>query len=125
MGQQVWFLSYPFADTALTSRAQDEIFPFIKRGIISAINGSKTSGVVLYIDGFNNPGFSGGPIIYWEFKKRAYRVLGVVMGYRSETAQVVVNGKRVDSNVLVNSGILIGYSIVHAVEALENSQQQH
>lgn len=78
-------MGYPFGDTALTTRMENQILPFIKRGTISAINGSKPDAVVLYIDGFNNPGFSGGPIVYWEFKKRAYRVLGVVQGYRPDT----------------------------------------
>jgi S1-C subfamily serine protease len=119
MGQQVWFLGYPFGDTALTSRAENQMLPFIKRGTISAINGSKPEAVVLYIDGFNNPGFSGGPIVYWEFKKHAYRILGVVQGYRNETAKVLVNGQQIDTNVLVNSGILTAYSIKHAVDAIE------
>jgi S1-C subfamily serine protease len=123
LGQQVWFLGYPFGDTGLTSRMVNQILPFIKRGTISAINGSKPDAVVLYIDGFNNPGFSGGPIVYWEFKKRAYRILGVVQGFRNDTAKIAVNGQQVDTNVLVNSGILTAYSIQHAVDAIEAAQK--
>ena len=123
LGQQVWFLGYPFGDTALTSRAEDQIFPFIKRGTISAINGSNPDAVVLYIDGFNNPGFSGGPIVYWEFKKHAYRILGVVQGFRTDTAKVLVNGQRLDTNVLVNSGILTAFSIKHAIDAIEATRK--
>jgi hypothetical protein len=33
---------------------------------MSAIDARNPEAVVLYIDGFNNPGFSGGPIIYWD-----------------------------------------------------------
>jgi S1-C subfamily serine protease len=119
MGQQVWFLGYPFGDTAMTSRSQDQILPFIKRGTISAINGSNPDAVVLYIDGFNNPGFSGGPVVYWEFSKHAYRILGVVQGYRSDTAKVLVNGQQIATNLLVNSGILTAYSIKHVLDVLE------
>jgi hypothetical protein len=118
LGQQVWFLGYPFGDTGMTSRVQTEIIPFIKRGVLSAINGSNRSAVVLYVDGFNNPGFSGGPIVYWEFRKRAYRILGVVQGYRNDRAKVLVNGNQIDTNVLVNSGILTAYSIQHVLEVL-------
>ena len=122
MGQQVWFLGYPFADPKLTTPfLNQQVLPFIKRGTMSAIDGSNQSAVVLYIDGFNNPGFSGGPIIYWDFKKQAYRIFGVVKGYRTETAKIAVNGKLVDSDLLVNSGILVGYSVTHAVEAIESS----
>jgi hypothetical protein len=119
LGQQIWFLGYPFGDLALTSHFQNQELPFIKKGTLSAINGSNPNAVVLYIDGFNNPGFSGGPIIFWDFQKHAYRVLGVVKGYRNDTAKVNVNGQQIDSNILVNSGILIGYSIKHAIEAIE------
>jgi hypothetical protein len=123
LGQQVWFLGYPFGDTALTSRAENQILPFVKRGTISAINGSKPDAVVMYIDGFNNPGFSGGPIIYWEFTKHAYRILGVVQGFRSDTAKLLVNGQQLDTNVIVNSGILTAYSIKHAINAIEAAQK--
>ena len=123
LGQQVWFLGYPFGDISMTSRFQSEQIPFIKRGTLSAINGSDPNAVVIYVDGFNNPGFSGGPIVYWDFRKRAYRIMGVVKGYRTDRAKVEVNGQQLDSNVLINSGILIGYSIKHAVEAIKNGQK--
>ncbi len=119
MGQQVWFLGYPFGDTALTTRNHDQILPFIKRGTMSAMDGSKPDAVIMYIDGFNNPGFSGGPIICWQFSKRVYRIIGVVQGYRTDKAKVMVNDKPVDTGLLVNSGILVGYSITHAIEAIE------
>lgn len=124
LGQQVWFLGYPFGDTAMTSRMENQILPFIKRGTISAINGSNPEAVVLYIDGFNNPGFSGGPIVYWSFNEHAYRILGVVQGFRNDTAKVAVNGQRLDTNVLVNSGILTAYSIKHAIDAIEAAQKK-
>ena len=120
MGQQVWFLGYPFE--GIGTRSNGVTFPFMKRGTMSAIDGTNPDAVVLYIDGFNNPGFSGGPIIYWSFSKQAYEVLGVVKGYRFDTAKEVVNGQQIDSKVLVNSGILIGYSIKHALQAIERGQ---
>jgi len=125
LGQQVWFLGYPFGDVALTTRFSDQqILPFIKRGTMSAIDSSKTNAVVLYIDGFNNRGFSGGPIIFWSFSKHTYRILGVVHGYRNDRAEeVLLNGQKIDSNILYNSGILIGYDIKHAIEAIEHDQK--
>jgi len=78
----------------------------------------------LYIDGFNNPGFSGGPILFWSFNERAYRILGVVQGYREDTAKVLVNGQHVDTQLLVNSGILVGYSIEHAIQAIERDKKK-
>ncbi len=124
MGQQVWFLGYPYG--GLGSRWSTGEAPFIKRGTMSAIDASNPDAVVVYIDGFNNPGFSGGPIVYWDFSKRIYGIVGVVRGYREDTAKVIVNGAQVDAPILVNSGILIGYSIDHAIQAIKDSHsQQH
>ena len=117
MGQQVWFLGYPFG---IESRfADDKRAPFIKRGTMSAVDGTKPDAVVIYVDGFNNPGFSGGPIVYWDFSKRVYGILGVVQGYREDAAKVLVNGQHVDTQILTNTGILVGYSIKHAMDAIK------
>jgi hypothetical protein len=120
-GQQVWFLGYPYGLGTLASSVQ---LPFIKRGTMSAIDSSNPKAILLYIDGFNNPGFSGGPIIYWDFKEHVIKILGVVKGYKEDTAKVIVNGVHVDTQLLVNSGILIGYSISHAFEAIEQGDKQ-
>jgi hypothetical protein len=120
-GQQVWFLGYPWG---IRTRLSNTELPFIKRGTMSAIDTSNPNAIVLYIDGFNNPGFSGGPILFFDFKSHEYTILGVVKGYRNDTAKVVVNGKQADTNILVNSGILIGYDIRHAIQAIENAQKR-
>lgn len=130
MGQQVWFLGYPYeigTQFATSSPMVDWRAPFIKRGTMSAIDAhDPNAAVVIYIDGFNNPGFSGGPVVYWDFQLRKYKVVGVVQGYREDTAKVVVNGQHIDTQFLVNSGILIAYSIKHADEAIaaDDKQQQ-
>ncbi len=116
LGQQVWFIGYPYG---LGSDLQGHILPFLKRGTMSAVDSTNKSAIVFYIDGFNNPGFSGGPIIFWDFKTHKYMILGVVQGYREETAKTLVNGHQVDTKYLVNSGILIAYSISHAMDAIK------
>lgn len=99
------------------------VIPFMKRGTMSAIDHTNPDAVVLYIDGFNNPGFSGGPILFWSFNNHTYEILGVVKGYKEDTAKVLVNGVHIDTQLLVNSGILIGYSIQHALQAIEKGQK--
>jgi S1-C subfamily serine protease len=118
-GQQVWFLGYPYG---LGTHFSDADIPFIKRGTMSAIDASNPDAILFYIDGFNNPGFSGGPIIYWDFSERVIKILGVVQGYRSESAKVVINGVENDTALLVNSGILVGYGIKHAFDAIEKAE---
>ena len=85
MGQQIWFLGYPFG---LGSHVGEGLLiPFMKGGTMSAIDATNPDAVVLYIDGFNNPGFSGGPIIFWNFTSHTYEILGVVQGYKEEAAK--------------------------------------
>jgi hypothetical protein len=121
LDQQVWFFGYPFE--GLGSHMNDgRLIPFMKRGTMSAIVGTNPDAVLLFIDGFNNPGFSGGPIIFWSFSSRKYEIIGVVQGFRTDTAKAVINGVKIDTNILVNSGILVGYSIKHAIQAIEKEQ---
>lgn len=124
MGQQLWFIGYPFGMGSLVNGKKGTVLPFIKRGSMSAFDGTNPDAVIVYIDGFNNPGFSGGPIVFWDFSTRTYKILGVVRGYREENAKVSVNGQEVDTNILVNSGILVGYSIKHALEAIDKGQEK-
>jgi hypothetical protein len=122
-GQQIWFLGYP---TTLGGPALFKLpFAFIKRGILSGIDHSPDA-TLYYMDGFNNPGFSGGPILYWDFSSHAYRILGVVCAYKPEVAngKSVVNGQVMDTQVLVNAGIFIGYSIRHAMQAIESDAKK-
>ena len=119
-GQRVWFLGYPYrigtqfsVDTKWSGGS-----PFIKGGVMSAIDAHDKNAIVMYIDGFNNPGFSGGPIVCWDFSLKKYEIIGVVQGYRPESAKIEVNGQPVDTQLMVNSGILIAYSIVHVNEAI-------
>jgi S1-C subfamily serine protease len=121
MGQQVWFLGYPFGISSHFKGGT--IAPFIKRGTMSAIDATNPDAVVIYIDGFNNPGFSGGPIVFFDFSKHEYAILGVVKGYKEDSAKVLINGQHVDTQLLVNTGILVAYSIEHAMKAIEASQK--
>jgi S1-C subfamily serine protease len=81
MGQQVWFLGYPFEGLGSPGDGKGTVIPFMKRGTMSAIDGTNPDAVVLYIDGFNNPGFSGGPIVFWNFTSHTYEIIGVVCDY--------------------------------------------
>ena len=120
LGQQVWFIGYPYG---LSSRVSNGDYAFVKRGTMSAIDASNQEATVFYIDGFNNPGFSGGPIIYWDFATRTYRILGVVQGYRKDSAKLLINGQQLDTQFLVNTGIVVGYSIEHAMKIIKESKQ--
>lgn len=123
MGQEVYFLGFPYGLHSLYRNG--EYAPFIKHGVMSAVDGLDPDTTVLYIDGFNNPGFSGGPIVYWDSTHTKMKLLGVVSAYRQEQAKTKVGKNEVDTNILTNSGIVIGYSIEHAVAAITESLASH
>ena len=93
LGDRVWFFGYPWGIE--THFVGGKIAPFIKCGTLSGIDLANAQAVVLYVDGFNNPGFSGGPIVIWDLSKRVYRIIGVIKGYREDSAKIVVNGQHV------------------------------
>ena len=132
LGQQVYFLGYPAGTPgSLPAPAGFGEIPFLKSGIISAIDTRDPQANVLYLDGQNNPGFSGGPIVFWHARSRRFRVAGVVRGYRNE-ALPVLKKKNIgdplapaynDLYTRANSGIVVGFDIRHIVEAIRASRR--
>jgi S1-C subfamily serine protease len=120
VGGDVYFFGYPYG---LHSLNGSDIVPFVKKGAMSAIDGTDDSAVVLYVDAFNNEGFSGGPIAFFDAGSNTWKIAGVVQGYLPERAKVRVGRQNVDTNTLVNSGILVGYSIQHALEAIDEASK--
>lgn len=133
LGQQVYFLGYPYGlGTPGRSGPVPPGFgeiPFLKSGIVSAIDARDPQANILYLDGQNNPGFSGGPVVFWHPESRGFRVAGVVRGYRNEGLPVLKQ-KNLDDpaarayNDLYtrgNSGIVVSYDIQHIVEAIRQA----
>jgi hypothetical protein len=129
LGQQVYFLGYPYglgnSISAPTPPGFGEI-PFLKSGIVSALDDRDPQASLLYLDGQNNPGFSGGPIVFWHPESGSFRVAGVIRGYRNESLPVLKRKQLDDPTAKAyddlytraNSGIVIGYDIRHIIEAI-------
>ncbi|MFL6196080.1 MAG: serine protease [Thermoanaerobaculia bacterium] len=135
LGQQVYFLGYPYGLGTSRSAPAPPGFgelPFLKSGIVSAVDDRDPEASILYLDGQNNPGFSGGPIVFWHAPSRGFRVAGVVRGYRNEALPVVKReslddpGARAYNDLYTrsNSGIVIGYDIQHIVDAIRAASRQ-
>jgi hypothetical protein len=141
LGQKVFFLGFPFN---LASRSKDryDFIPFVKAGVLSAIDNRNKDAPVVYIDGHNNPGFSGGPIIFSNFGKgRQLQILAVISGYRNqptEVVEVIVPDAPTSENdkgaptehkskklqfIRENTGIVIAYQLNELVEAIKNNPQ--
>lgn len=119
ISQECYFLGYPFG---MISEAPSKAFndgfpiPFVKKAIISAAKDSFL-GNVLYLDGHNNPGFSGGPVVIIDLDSDLnshYKVIGVVSGYVNDDKDFQTPfGKLIYSE---NSGIILVYSAKHISE---------
>lgn len=139
MGEECSFLGFPFANTwtATFSNSTPYKMPFIKHCYISGILGQPAA--VLVLDGINNPGFSGGPVLYHTGPNQV--VLGVISGYHNEPGEVhsievpdVPTGAQAPDNkkphpngtkkkdvVDLNTGIILAFMADVAVDAIKKN----
>ena len=108
--------------------------PFIKSAVLSAM--MTTNGITLeFLDGHNNPGFSGGPIVAERNhlgRRSIPTIIGVVSGFPPESTPhpnqtsppiKEINGYPIpDDHVhLTNSGFIKAFDIRHAIELIEDN----
>ena len=120
--QDVYFLGFPFGLTAQGENINRQFpLPLSKKGILSAIVNEKNQ-IVLVIDGHNNPGFSGGPVVYVKAEKDLC-VGGVISGYRFDYEDVIDDkGQGTGLKAEANTGIIIAHGIEHAIDAIKAKQ---
>jgi len=133
VGQDVYFLGFPFN---LATRFDQPVaihLAFIKKAVLSAIDARPESGHILYLDGHNNPGFSGGPVIFANYDQRdRLQTAGVIAGYRQQPTEVVTaevkeaadtsdkKGKRRTVQfVRENTGIVVAYAFSEIRKAIQ------
>ena len=122
LAQDVYFLGFPymmFSDDSGINRKFP--IPFIKKGICSSMGKWDGANTMIYIDGHNNPGFSGGPIVFQDLTTKKLKVGGVVSGYKNHPDPVINRGIDTGLVALSNSGIVVGYSIKPAIEAIKKN----
>jgi hypothetical protein len=122
--QDVLFLGFPYG-LALTSPAVG-FLPFVKKAALSASD-DLPDGKVWYLDGLNNVGFSGGPVVFAPPNQADVRLMGVISGYRPDwqdvdwqNADPTADGEEGGAGrVATNSGIVIAYDVTPVTDALE------
>lgn len=121
LSQDVHFLGFPYGLQAeVGSHNADFPLPLVKKACISmlALQPEKTK--ILLLDGHNNPGFSGGPVVFSPNGNiQIMRVAAVISGYRYELNKVFLEEKETDLSVRYNTGIIIAYPIDYAVELIK------
>jgi hypothetical protein len=98
--------------------------PFVKHCTMSGTPG----GGIYILDGINNEGFSGGPVMFNTGPKQ--KVFAVISGYHLEPAQVIASAQHKPERIKppqkraappavnVNSGFIIAYAIDAAIDAI-------
>ena len=92
---------------------------FVKHGICAAFDFHDSRYGKFWVDGQNNPGFSGGPVVYHNHATNQITVAGVVSGYRWAEERVWRNGSATSMEVRVNTGLLLAFAIDSAISAIE------
>ncbi len=113
LSQDVYFLGYPLPDRV---KLVDSL-PMVKKGIMAG-RADQEGVKVWLVDGHNNPGFSGGPLVFNQGGGigTIWNVLGVVSAYITQRVDVYGG---LGGVVNANSGIVIVYDIKHALDAID------
>lgn len=109
LSQQIYFLGFPFGlhmEAGLINNGYP--VPFVKTGIVASFSSVSGGSQLIYCDGHNNPGFSGGPIITVSAQQQV-TVIAVVSGYRYNEDSVLLNGADTGLTYRANTGLVIGY----------------
>lgn len=121
VSQECYFIGFPLGlrmDLSKKPGFTPYPIPFVRKGIISAL-GNFDDGFSdkYYIDGHNTYGFSGGPLIYYNYSNNSYHVAGVISGYvKQENYSYKENGSVETTEE--NSGLMEVSSIEYAKKIL-------
>ncbi len=117
LGEQVFFLGFPLGMMSAGGQINREFpIPLVKSGVFSGAQGH-----TFWVDGHNNPGFSGGPLVHAGGKtnKQDYRIAGVICGYRLSMLPLHNHLGNQIGALPDNSGIVVACSIKPAIELIE------
>ena len=103
-GIEVFFYGFPLGN--LGTEVLGIKLPLVKRAIVSG--SVKYNGInVIVLDGHNNLGFSGGPVVVYDPGSQKMSIVGVISGYVPEPIDVQYKGDKLSVND--NSGIIVCY----------------
>jgi S1-C subfamily serine protease len=111
LSQQIFFLGFPYGLNMEAGQMNNGYpLPFVKTGIVSSFSSVSGGSQLIYCDGHNNPGFSGGPIVTVSANKHV-TVIAVVSAYRYNEDPVLLNGVDTGLTYRANTGLVIGYGV--------------
>ena len=115
LGQPVRFLGYfPRVRTSPLPGYKKRGAPLVMSGIVSGFNFDEVGGegASLWIDGHNNKGFSGGPVVFQPAQAPSkeecrWKIAGVISGYVTAPVDVrTIAGRQTAAVAISNAGLL-------------------
>lgn len=123
LGQDLYFLGFPYGLTNEAGELNNNFpLPLVKKAIFSGM--PRTSDDKLFLlDGHNNPGFSGGPVIFHPQNgtPNDISILGVISGYINRMMPIYLDDKESPLRFGYNTGIIRSYSITHAIDLISQN----
>ena len=119
--QPAYFLGFPYGLYGhLPNLRNGYPMPFVKSAILSMLPTQEHP--ELYLDGINNQGFSGGPVVWQAPHSPPGSPLfigGVISGYKKVPEPVTLHGSHLGHTYEANTGLIVAYSIRHAIELID------
>ncbi len=116
-GQDVFFLGFPYWFLGRIIFGDDGYpLPFVKKALVSSLDKS-----VFLLDGHNNPGFSGGPVVFTSPGTSQCKFAAVISGFQAVEEPILVSGQKTEFVYEDNTGIIISYTVNHAVELIASN----
>ena len=117
-GQEVMFLGFPigYDPNASPRTSSGYPLPLVKYARLSSM---PLRGYPMWLDGHNNPGFSGSPVCFAPRRPNEIHVAGVVTAYRSLKDPVYSNEDlETGWYVRANMGLIQAWDIQHAINMI-------
>ncbi|MFN0139659.1 MAG: trypsin-like peptidase domain-containing protein [Pyrinomonadaceae bacterium] len=116
-GQDLFFLGFLYhflGNVSFTDNGYP--LPFVKRATFSCFADNR-----YLLDGHNNPGFSGGPVIFGVAGAVPTNVAAVISGYKFVPEAVYHQGNETELTFKYNTGIIVSYKIENALELVRKN----
>jgi hypothetical protein len=110
-GQDVYFLGFPYYFLGNVIFTEEGFpLPFVKRALMSCFAGD-----VYLLDGHNNPGFSGGPVLFGPPGIPPTNIAAVISGYKFVPEPIFEGQAQTELTYRYNTGIIVAYKVEHAL----------
>ena len=120
-GHEVLFLGFPtgYDPNSVPRLASGSPLPLVKYARMSSL---PLKGFPMWLDGHNNPGFSGSPLCFVPSKSGELSVAGVVTAYQYLREPVYAKGdSETDLYVHANMGLIQAWDIQHALDLIHKN----